>query len=118
MTPIPDGGGCSACGTLGHSCGTGDMVPLVNRTFEWGAVIATFLSVLSTVPRRCTRLTDFLHPKLRKRNAVPIALKPVAPPLRCLRRAVLPIPNPRPTRHATPTHAHRHHSAAGSGIPL
>ena len=37
----------------------------VNRTFEWGAVIAPFLSVLSIVPRHCARLTYFLHPKLR-----------------------------------------------------
>ena len=50
---------------LGECRGTGGIVPFVNRTFEWGVVIATFLSVLSTVPRRCARLTDFLHPKVR-----------------------------------------------------
>ena len=49
----------------GNYRGTGDVVPLVNRTFEWGVVIATFLSALSTVPRHCARLTYFLHPKLR-----------------------------------------------------
>ena len=42
----------------------------MNRSVEWGAVIATFLFVLSIVPRRCSRLTDFLHPELRKANAV------------------------------------------------
>ena len=41
---------------------TEEIVPFVNRTFEWGVVIATFLSVL---PRRCARLTYFLHPQLR-----------------------------------------------------
>ena len=38
--------------------------------FEWGAVLATFLSVLSIVPRHCACLTCFIHPKLRKINAV------------------------------------------------
>ena len=47
---------CGACGTpcsakLGsYFCGTGEIVPFVNRTVEWGVVIATFLSVLSIVP--------------------------------------------------------------------
>ena len=50
--------------------GPGESVPFVNRTFERGVAIATFLSVLSTVPRHCARLTYFLHPKLWKTNAV------------------------------------------------
>ena len=41
----------------------GGIVPFVNRTFEWGVVIATFLSVLSVVPRHCARLAYFFHPK-------------------------------------------------------
>ena len=53
-----------------HCHGTGEMVPFVNRTFEWGVVIATFLPILSIVPRHCARLTYFLHSKLRKVNAV------------------------------------------------
>ena len=53
----------------------------MNRTFEWG-VIATFLSVLSVVHRRSARLTYFLHPKLRKVNAVLITL--TLPRLRCM----------------------------------
>ena len=43
----------------------------MNHTFEWGVLIATILSV-RIVPRHCARLTYFLHPKLRKINAVPI----------------------------------------------
>ena len=38
------------------------IVPFVNRTFEWGAVIATSVSLLSVVPRHCAHLTYFLHP--------------------------------------------------------
>ena len=38
--------------------------------WEGEVVIATFWSILSTVPRCCTRLTYFLHPKLRKIGAV------------------------------------------------
>ena len=60
----------------------------MNRTFEWGAVIATFLSVLSVVPCHCARLTCFLDPKLGKINAVLITLKLIAFTLRRLRRAV------------------------------
>ena len=72
------------------------MVSFVNRTFEWGVVIATFLSVLSIVPRHCARLTDFLPPKLRKSNALLITLKLITLTLRCMRRAcgaqqVLPV---------------------------
>ena len=60
---------------LGNSPGTEGIVPFVNRTFEWGVFIATFLSVLSIVPRHYARLIYFLHPKLRKLNVVPITLK-------------------------------------------
>ena len=49
-----------ATGTLGNCRGTGDMVPFVNRTLDWGVGIAILLSVLSVVPRPCARLTDFL----------------------------------------------------------
>ena len=61
-----------AARNFGNYHGTWELVPFVNRTFERGAVIATFLSVLSTVRRHCARLTYSLHPKLRKINAVPI----------------------------------------------
>ena len=63
------------------------MVPLVNRTFEWGVVIAAFLSVLSIVPRRCARLAYFLHPKLRKISEVLITPRLLTLPLRRLRCA-------------------------------
>ena len=59
------------------------MVPFVNRTFGWGVVIATFLSVLSIVPRHCARLTQFLHPKLRKIDVVLISPKANPPPPPC-----------------------------------
>ena len=55
------------------------------HTFEWGAVIAPFLSVLSVVPRHCARLTDYLHPKLRRIYLGPVVLQPIT---RTLRRAV------------------------------
>ena len=51
---------------LGNYHETGEIVPFVDRTFEWGVVIAIFLSVLSIVPRQCARWTYFLPPKLRK----------------------------------------------------
>ena len=57
--------------------GKGEIVPFVNRGFEWGVVIATFLSVLSIVPLHCARLTDFLHPKLRKIKSVVITPQPL-----------------------------------------
>ena len=44
--------------------------------------MATFLSVFS-----CARLTDFLHPELRKTNAVLITLKPTTLTLRRARGA-------------------------------
>ena len=80
--------------------GTGENAPFVNRTFEWGVVIATVLSVLSVVPRHCARLTCFVHPKLRKNSAALITLKQIILALRRLPRAV-----------STPfaLHAHRHY---------
>ena len=75
----------SAARTLGNYRGTGETVPFVNRVFEWGVVIATFLSILSIVPRHCARLADFFHPKLRDINAVLITLRLIA---LALRRAV------------------------------
>ena len=47
----------------------------MNRTFEWGVVLAPFFAVFSILPRHCARLTHFLHPKLRTFNAVLITLK-------------------------------------------
>ena len=64
---------------------TGELLPFVNCTFEWGVVIATVLSVLSIVPRHCARLTYFLHPKWRKIDALLITLKQMT---LTLRRAV------------------------------
>ena len=46
-----------AARNLGNYHGTGEVVPFVNPVFEWEVVIATFLSVLRVVPRRCSRLT-------------------------------------------------------------
>ena len=66
------------------------MVPFVNRTFEWGVVVATFLSVLGIVPRRRARLTSFLHPKLRNTNAVLITPQPMTLNLWRLWRAACP----------------------------
>ena len=63
---------------LNNYHGTGAIVLFVNRTFEWAVFIATFLSVLSTVPHHCARLTYFLHPKWRKINAVLIAPQLIA----------------------------------------
>ena len=57
--------------------GQGEIVPFVKRTFEWGVLIATFLSVLSVVRCHCARLT--FHPKLRKVNAVLITPPLITP---------------------------------------
>ena len=46
----------TAC-NLGNYHGTGEIVPFVNRIFEWGVVIATFFSILSVVPCHCACLT-------------------------------------------------------------
>ena len=78
------GGANPAARHLGNYRGTGGNVPVVNRTFEWGAVIATFLAV---VPRHCARLTNFLHPKSRSIDAVLLTLKPMTLTFRRLRRA-------------------------------
>ena len=72
---------------LGNYRGIWGIGPFANGTFEWGAAIAPFLSVLSVVPRHCAGLTHFLHPKLRRSHAVPIAPQPMPLPLRPLRRA-------------------------------
>ena len=71
----------------------------MNRTFEWGVVVSTFLSVLSIAPRHCARLTDFLHPKLRKINAVLITFK-----------LPLPLPIPLPLITLTLRRLQRKHS--------
>ena len=60
----------------------------MNRTFEWGAAIATILSVLRIVPRHCARLTYFLHTKSMKINVVLIPLKLITLPLRRLGRGL------------------------------
>ena len=67
--------------SLGNYHGTGESVPFVNGTFEWGAVIATFLSVSSIVPRHCAHLTYFLHQKFRKMNAVLVTPQLITPTL-------------------------------------
>ena len=61
---------------LDHCRGTGEIVPVVCRTFEWGVVIAPFLSVLSIVPHHCACLTYFLLLKLMKINVVLITPTP------------------------------------------
>ena len=62
-----------AMGT-GNYRGTGKIIPFVNCISVWGAVIATVLVVLSSVPLYCARLTCFLHPKVRNINAVRMTL--------------------------------------------
>ena len=81
-------GGANPAHNLGDYHGTGKIVPFVNYGFEWEVVVSTFLSVLSIVPCHCARLTYFLHPKLRKINAVLITLKLTTLTLRRMRRAV------------------------------
>ena len=66
---------------------TGECVPFMNRTFEWGVAIATCLFSLSVGPRHCARLTYSLHPKLRTTDAVLIPPQPSTLPLRRLQRA-------------------------------
>jgi hypothetical protein len=78
---------------LGTYNATGGMVPFVNRSFEWGAGIATSFvrfRALGIVPRRCARLTCFICPKLRGSNAVLITPQPVTLPPRSgdMRRTV------------------------------
>ena len=57
-----------AARNLSNYHGTWENFPFMHRTFEWGVVIAAFLSVLSVVPCHCARLTYLLHPKPRKIN--------------------------------------------------
>ena len=72
---------------LGNYQGTGEVVPFVHRTFEWGVAIATCLSNLSPAPHHCARLTYFLHPELRNFNVMLIVTWPIPLPLRRLRSA-------------------------------
>ena len=67
-----------AAHNLGNYHGIGQMVPFVNRTFEWAVVIAAFLSFWSIAPRHCACLTFLSHPKLRKINAVLITPQLIA----------------------------------------
>ena len=46
-----------AARNLGNYHGAWDIVLLVGHTFEWGVVIARFLSVYPIVPGHCARLT-------------------------------------------------------------
>ena len=96
-TSLPDLGNANpaapaapAAQNLGKYPGTGEIIPFLTRAFEWGVVIAKILSVVSIVPCHCARLTYFLHPKLRKTNAVLIPLKLIALAVRRLRRAERP----------------------------
>ena len=68
---------------LGNHHGTGEIVPFVNRTFQWGVAVAIFLSVLSIVPRHCAALTYFVHSKLRNISAVLITPQLMTLTLRC-----------------------------------
>ena len=77
----------------------------MSRTFEWGVVIAAFLSVSSLVPRRYARLAYFLHPKLRKIDAVLFTPQPItlilrpaggSPPGPDSTPTAFPYPNPSP----------------------
>ena len=57
--------------------GTGETVPLVNRTFEWGVIITTFLSVLSPiVTHHCACLTYDLR-RLWHSGSIPLAMPPL-----------------------------------------
>ena len=76
----PCGGANPAACSLDNCCETGEIIPFVNCTLEWGVVSATFLSVLSIVPRHCARLINFFHSNSRKSNAALIPL--IIPPLR------------------------------------
>ena len=69
--------------SLGNDHGAGDIVRLVNRTVSMGrGYCITFWSVLNIVLRHCAPLTYCPHPKLRKKNAVPITPQPITLPLR------------------------------------
>ena len=73
--------------------GTWEIVPFVNRTFEWAVVIATFLSVLTAAPRHCARLTHFLRPIWREISAYHPTANHPSPAARVasLRRAAFPV---------------------------
>jgi hypothetical protein len=78
----------SAARTLGNYRGTGATGPFVNRTFEWGVVIATLLSILRIVPRHWARLPHVFH-ELRKTNAVLFIPQLITRTLYCLQRSGL-----------------------------
>ena len=111
---------------LSNCRGTGGNVPFVKHIFEWGVIIATFLSVLSNVPSHCARLTYFLHPKMREIHAVLITPQPIALPLQCACGAqeafpLRPPPSPQrqPTLHSLPPEAPgRRHSPDHPTVPL
>ena len=65
-----------------HHHGAREIVPVVNRIFEWAVALATFLTVWGIVPRHCARLTDSLHPKLRKIHAALVTPRLITLPLR------------------------------------
>ena len=83
------------------SHGTGETIAFVIRLFEWAVGVATFLPVLSLVPRHCARLTYFLHPKLRQSNAVLISAQPMTLRLRCAGSVPSAIPG-KGSRESTP----------------
>ena len=90
---------------LSNYYGTGETVLFVNRSLKWGGSIATRLSVLSIVPRHCAQLTDFLHPKLRKINAVLITPHLMSVPCgACGAQEAFPIPDHRSTMVAPLQH--------------
>ena len=106
-----------AARNLGNHHGTREIAPFVNPTFEWGAVIATFLSALSIVPRHCARLTHFLHPKLRKVNAVLTPPQLMTLPLRHLPYGAMRVCNRArvPLHSGLPTPLHPIISRRGRG---
>ena len=85
---------------------------LFERTFQWELVIATFLSVLSLVPRHCACLADFFHPKLREIDVVLISLKLIT---LTLRRAVSAPIQPPPSPIQSPTQQQHHWCVCGEG---
>ena len=95
------------------------MAPFAHRTFEWGVVIATFLSVLTIVPRHCAHVTYFVHPKSRKTNAVLITpqlmtLTCGAPAVRRRRAGSIPRARQHNSWHAIArTSLYRRHAVPG-----
>ena len=88
-------GNTNPANLLGNYHGTGKM----NHTFEWGVVITRVLSVLSIVPHHCARLTYFLHPKVRKIDAVLIMPQQITLTLRCACGAQDTFPTPSAQYH-------------------